>query len=843
MAQDASAAASIPSASRAQGPPMPSFSGAASGPAVSVTPTASTSASASVRLAHADDDAASAGTATVVGAGAIPTVSPAMASLASENGEGPARSRSPSASALPASLVAAASNPQAATANTGLTPSPPSRQGKNDVAPGPPLHATAAPAAAASPISWNPPLDRTTVSCTDDDDNVAGDDEHGGGGMQATGHSKRTGSKASLAGLGNMARRSCIVHNICHDGRGWIAFAGLNADTSDSRASAVPVERAGTRASATAAASEAAATGPAADTESDSDLCIGRMCSGRPFVYTAPVSEADIIGARGVVRVRIVRGAPPSATAAVVAGNAAAAAATAGTSSFGAAGGTDHNHEGANAGDTAAARSRRAAAVHRNPNVVWQPDNDVAVPLYRFMPGNLYHSVLSEIYPVYWALRRRMRHPAYEPARCSATRYPHHDQDGDGDGDGNSHRYGCEDDDAGAAAEYARPTVPANTTATLLITDLQPERVFADRFAPLLPGVHVSRLDDLLPEPSPREPTQPASATSAHSAPALHTDHPCRDTGRCVCFRTAVMGRPGITLAARNAGYIYMRSRSWPDPLDAQYAASDAQDFAALLTTRALAMWPSSELNGTAAGDSIAPSPTPGRAEGDSLQQPKTSSQRQSLLQPRPQPQPRPDTIVLVTREGKSRRRALLNFDEVLHAVQKRVAARQALPRGTGHLRLRRSGSLRAIDSSSAASASAERADSRGQLSSGRGYNFTVVPVAFERLSPGDAVRLMQRTVLLVGVHGAGLTNMMHMQPGTAVLELVPPSAPYAQVLFSALAHLLGLHHQGMPALPEGGEAADAQLGELHDPVRVHAEGVAAMVEIMLQGYDGRCAS
>lgn len=715
---------------------------------------------------------------------------------------------------------------------------------------------------------WNPPLDRSTVSCTDDDD----DDESSTAGS-------RDGYRSS------MARRSCIVHNICHDGASWIAFSGSRPTRPTTEAEAESTAFAPsvgeTRSSSGSSTSSVTADGM---------TCIGRMCSGKPFVYTAPVSEADITGARGVVRVRIVRGPPPAPKLSMATASAASAASAA-------SGGFEQ----------AAAAATSAAG---GPNVAWQPDNDVAVLLHRFMPGNLYHSLLSEIYPMYWALRRRMRHPAYTAwaaargSRCGLTRSNGtsagaHGGDGDGCSGEVTDAIMMMDDDA-AADDYVRPPLPANTTATLLITDLTTERAFADRFAALLPHVSVARLDDLLPDPGMRvrrhhhdthqdsngdaAPSVASSAASSAADAAAadehgEAEHPCSASGRCVCFRTALMGRPGITLAARNAGYIYMRSRSWADPLDAQYAVQDARDFAALLTSRALQLWPasapvpsttaasnSSEASATA--DSTAelrqaseagalaakpatstPSEVPGFATlalSPPLRAALGPMQNDEQMQPQEQPDsdppaPVPDTIVLVTREGKSGRRALLNFNEVLAAVTKRVQARmEARQRQRmADRRTRRNGASRSKASEDAALSSVA-----GQMRSRSfSFNFTVLPVAFERLSPGDTVRLMQRTALLVGVHGAGLTNMIHMQPGTAVLELVPPAAPYAQVLFSSLAHMLGLRHHGMPALPQDGERAEATIGELHDPVRAHADGVAALVEAILQDYDGHCGS
>ena len=48
---------------------------------------------------------------------------------------------------------------------------------------------------------------------------------------------------------------------------------------------------------------------------------------------------------------------------------------------------------------------------------------------------------------------------------------------------------------------------------------------------------------------------------------------------------------------------------------------------------------------------------------------------------------------------------------------------------------------------------------------------------------------------VLVGQHGAGLTNMLWMAPGSAVVEILPPMPDDATDIFGNLARALGLHH------------------------------------------------
>lgn len=67
-----------------------------------------------------------------------------------------------------------------------------------------------------------------------------------------------------------------------------------------------------------------------------------------------------------------------------------------------------------------------------------------------------------------------------------------------------------------------------------------------------------------------------------------------------------------------------------------------------------------------------------------------------------------------------------------------------------------------------------------------------------ERLSVGEQASLFAEASHVVGVHGAGLTNMVFMAPGTRVFEIV---APYRRPAFyEHLARLLGVGHRHLEA-------------------------------------------
>ena len=87
-------------------------------------------------------------------------------------------------------------------------------------------------------------------------------------------------------------------------------------------------------------------------------------------------------------------------------------------------------------------------------------------------------------------------------------------------------------------------------------------------------------------------------------------------------------------------------------------------------------------------------------------------------------------------------------------------------------------------------------------------------------LAPRDQIRLLAATDVLVAQHGAGLSNMVWMPPGAAVVEFLPPLVPPVDKIFGSLAGARGLDHLGVPQLDE------------HSPVDTAA--VASAVERML---------
>lgn len=58
-----------------------------------------------------------------------------------------------------------------------------------------------------------------------------------------------------------------------------------------------------------------------------------------------------------------------------------------------------------------------------------------------------------------------------------------------------------------------------------------------------------------------------------------------------------------------------------------------------------------------------------------------------------------------------------------------------------------------------------------------------------------EQIVLHSKAKILVAQHGAALTNMMWMPPGSCIVEILPPMPDDAKDIFRKLAHALGLHY------------------------------------------------
>lgn len=89
--------------------------------------------------------------------------------------------------------------------------------------------------------------------------------------------------------------------------------------------------------------------------------------------------------------------------------------------------------------------------------------------------------------------------------------------------------------------------------------------------------------------------------------------------------------------------------------------------------------------------------------------------------------------------------------------------------------------------------------------------NLGVTPVDPGAMSPVDQVLLFRDASLVIGPHGAGLTNVLFMDPGSLVIELLPQLS--ASRAYGDLCHLAGLHYRYQVAAdPDFGRLDPGQL-------------------------------
>jgi hypothetical protein len=79
--------------------------------------------------------------------------------------------------------------------------------------------------------------------------------------------------------------------------------------------------------------------------------------------------------------------------------------------------------------------------------------------------------------------------------------------------------------------------------------------------------------------------------------------------------------------------------------------------------------------------------------------------------------------------------------------------------------------------------------------------------VYFEQLSFLEQINLMRETTVFLGVHGAGMTNMLFLQDGAKVVELL--NEGYGDLCYFRLASCLGLPYYFVPCLGTSQELAN----------------------------------
>jgi len=70
-------------------------------------------------------------------------------------------------------------------------------------------------------------------------------------------------------------------------------------------------------------------------------------------------------------------------------------------------------------------------------------------------------------------------------------------------------------------------------------------------------------------------------------------------------------------------------------------------------------------------------------------------------------------------------------------------------------------------------------------------------------LSPQEQVSSLLQTDLLVAQHGGGLSNMLWMESGRSVIEILPPRPPTIDAIFHNLAAARGLGYRAIPQVDE----------------------------------------
>jgi capsular polysaccharide biosynthesis protein len=125
----------------------------------------------------------------------------------------------------------------------------------------------------------------------------------------------------------------------------------------------------------------------------------------------------------------------------------------------------------------------------------------------------------------------------------------------------------------------------------------------------------------------------------------------------------------------------------------------------------------------------------------------------------------------------------------------------------------------------------------------------------FEVLAPGalsvaEQISMFRGACVVMGAHGAGMTNIVFCEPGTAVYELLP--SHYPNPCFCNLAHICDLRYWADAFVSEGAGLPNlrhwksdtniviARLDELEAIVQRHANSRTISAIDFLRGMPGR---
>ncbi|RZK45191.1 MAG: glycosyltransferase family 61 protein [Hymenobacter sp.] len=96
-------------------------------------------------------------------------------------------------------------------------------------------------------------------------------------------------------------------------------------------------------------------------------------------------------------------------------------------------------------------------------------------------------------------------------------------------------------------------------------------------------------------------------------------------------------------------------------------------------------------------------------------------------------------------------------------------------------------------------------------------YNFEII--YFEDYAFTEQVKIMRDVDIIIGLHGANLTNILFMQKGTTVIELMNSSSP--NLVYFQLASYLELSYYILPCMPDDDTGAHNDANVLVDLLQV----------------------
>ena len=92
---------------------------------------------------------------------------------------------------------------------------------------------------------------------------------------------------------------------------------------------------------------------------------------------------------------------------------------------------------------------------------------------------------------------------------------------------------------------------------------------------------------------------------------------------------------------------------------------------------------------------------------------------------------------------------------------------------------------------------------------------------------------MFHSSLLTVGAHGAGLTNILFAQPRAVIFEIVCEVSP---VTFMNMAHKLGLRHHAFYGYRVGGQRCDEGISITRNIVEFEAK-TRAILKIVLDDF------